>query len=483
MTTISKDIQSLYQNSDALDLSDLVKRKEVQPSELMEAAISLAEQFNPRINAIVSTDYDGARVRAAQSENTGLFAGVPYLAKDDTDVGGLRATYGSRFFYRHAQPATDDSEVIRRVRKSGMIPFGLTNAPEIGYASTTEPKLYGPTRNPWNPAYSSGGSSGGAAAAVAARIVPIAGGGDGGGSIRNPASACGLVGLKPSRGRIPTRPKIDSWHGCSVKACVSRTVRDTAAYLDAVSGACLGDPYTPPAPKSSFLDLSSQDPKRLRVGFATSLPCGTSFHAQVTAAIAHSARLLEKLGHDVEPYDFRFDYESAWLSRARISAVEAALLFRRAEERFGATLADDDVEPQTRALIEKGKTIDGVTHAADIDIIRRAGAEIAADLDQFDIFLSPVLSQPTLRLGESPNTVLEDPSKWLRTMAFMSLANMSGLPAISLPVQQAENGLPLGIQLTGRYGDEATLLQAANALEKQVGWDSRRPPILDHIEL
>ncbi|KWV55294.1 hypothetical protein AS026_37680 [Rhizobium altiplani] len=219
------------------------------------------------------------------------------------------------------------------------------------------------------------------------------------------------------------------------------------------------------------------------MGVATSLPCASPFHAEVTKAIAHTARLLEKLGHDVELYDFRFDYESPWRSRARISAVEAALFFQRAEERFRVSLADDDVEPQIRTLIEKGKIIDGVTHAADIDIIRRAGADVAADLDQFDVFLSPVLSQPTLRVGESPNTVLEDPSKWLATMAFMSLANMSGLPAIALPVQQSEHGLPLGIQLTARYGDETTLLQIANALEKQIGWDLRRPPILDDAEL
>lgn len=479
MTSVPEDIRLLYRNSDALTLSGLVKRKQIKPSELMEAAIAAAEKLNPVINAIVNTDYDGARARAAQCDSTGLFAGIPYLAKDQDGVAGLRTTNGSRFYHRHARVSAEDSEVIRRVRKSGAIIFGLTNTPENGYAPTTEPKLYGPTRNPWNLAFSSGGSSGGAAAAVAARIVPIAGGGDAGGSVRIPASACGLVGLKPSRGRVPTRPRVDRWHGCAVPACVSRTVRDTAAYLDAVSGFCVGDPYTPPSPSGSFLQLSSQPPRHLRVGFTTSLPSGPKLDNEIEASLTDTAGLLESMGHDVELYDLAFDYQACYQARRRISAVETALQFQRAEAEFGAALGDDDLEPPVRSLIEQGKAIDAVTHAMDIDTIRRTGAEIAETLAQFDAFLCPVLSRNTLRLGEAPNTAQTDPTKWLSIFAFLSPFNVSGLPALSLPIHQTPDGLPLGVQLVGRYGDEVTLLQIANALETQVRWDERQPPVLD----
>lgn len=480
MTNVSKDIQTLYRTNDALSLSALVRDKEVTASELMECAIAATEKLNPQLNAVVNTNYADARSRAAQCDSAGLFAGVPFLAKDlGTRVAGLRTTNGSRFFHRHARPATEDNEVIRRLRKSGMLPFGNTNVPEYGESGTTECKLYGPARNPWNPAYSPGGSSGGAASAVAARIVPIAGASDGGGSTRQPASWCGLVGLMPSRGRVPAYPGVDLWYGGSA-LCVSRSVRDTAAYLDAVSGPCAGDSYIPPRSPDSFLQLSSQEPKRLRIGFSTSLPFGNKLDSGNVTALAGTARLLESMGHNLEPYDLAFDIETCWQARARIRRVMAAFAVQAAEKTLGATLTDDDIEPFTRAFVEEGKTIDAVTHAKDIEIIRYAGRDIAAELAPFDAFLCPVFAGHTYLIGEWDTLYDTAPAEAkISTHAFLFPFNVSGLPAISLPFHELHDGLPMGVQLVARYGDEATLLQIANALERHTRWDQRQPSIVD----
>lgn len=483
MTSVSKDIQILYRSSDALALSALVKRKEVKASELMECAIAATEELNPVINAVVNTNYADARRRAAEHESAGLFAGVPFLAKDvGASVAGLRTTNGSRFFHRHAQPAKDDSEVIRRLRQSGMIPFGNTNVPEFGESGTTEPKLYGPTRNPWNRAFSPGGSSGGAAAAVAARIVPIAYASDSGGSTRAPASWCGVVGLLPSRGRVPVYPAVDLGYG-GAALCVSRTVRDTAAYLDAVSAPCAGDPYTPPRPVESFLELSSREPGRLRIGFSTSLPFGGKPDTEVLTSVTDTARLLQSMGHCVEPFDLTFDIETCWQARNRLSRVLRAVRIKQAEVALGATLEEDDVEPLIRAYIEEGKTIDAVTHAKDIETFRYAGRDIAAKLAPFDAFLCPVFARRPLRIGEW-DRIYQAGSDTLKISdhAFLVPFNVGGLPAISLPTHQFQDGLPLGVQLVGRYGDEATLLQIAHSLESQIRWDARQPPITFGVE-
>ncbi|MHC4049413.1 amidase [Bradyrhizobium sp. 25ACV] len=340
-------------------------------------------------------------------------------------------------------------------------------------------KTHGPSRNPWHKDFSTGGSSGGSAAAVAARIVPIAGASDRRGSIRLPASACGLVGLKPSRGRVPVCPDADRAHGSSVLGCVSRTVRDTAAYLDAVSGWCDGDPYTPPTPNASFLQLSSQDPRRLHIGFTTSLPFGYKLDGEVATSVADTARMLERMGHDVQPYDLTFDIEACCRANLRIIAVQAALQFQKAEAEFGVTLGGNDEEPWIRTCMQKTKSIDAVMHAMDIDLIRPAGRDIASKLARFDAFLCPVYPQRLFRIGEwGPLYDAESDSGKIALLAFLFPVNVSGLLAISLPVHESQDGLPMGVQLVGRYGDEATLLSVANVLERQVRWDERLPPIL-----
>lgn len=484
---VAKDILALYRANDALGLSDLVKRKEVKPSELMEAAIATAEEFNPAINALVSSDYITARKLAEQCGSAGIFAGVPFLVKDLSEyIAGFTTTHGSRFYHRHARPSATDSEAIRRARQAGMIPFGLTSTSEVGYAWTTEPALYGPTRNPWNPAFSTGGSSGGSAAAVAARIVPIASASDGGGSIRMPAGACGLVGLKPSRGRIPTYPSVSYGPSFAVLGCLSRTVRDTAAYLDAVSGPFIGDIHTPPTPDGSFLQLSQQDARRLRIGFTTALVSGRELDRAIAVAVNDTAKLLESMGHHVEQYDVSIYKETFRRAYGQIYEVETALRFQRDEEALGAKLAADDVEPMVRGAIESGKKIDAVTHARNIGTVRSAGHEIAAELAQFDAFLCPVFPRHIFRLGEY-NSLYEVESDARDASsrsdgAFLAPINISGLPAISLPTHLSQDGLPIGVQLVGHYGEEAVLLQLANALENAIHWEKRRPPIVDPVQ-
>ncbi|MDF0498954.1 amidase [Bradyrhizobium yuanmingense] len=475
---LSRDIRALYRASDALGLAKLIQRGEVTPSEVMEAAIAQAEAINPHINALVSWDYQLARSQARACEPNSKFSGVPYLEKNHgVHLSGFRTTNGSRFLHRLAPVAESDSDAVGRLRLAGMIPFGITNSPEMGLHWTTEPKVYGATLNPWDLAFSAGGSSGGAAAAVAARIVPVAGGSDGAGSIRVPASACGLIGLKPSRGRIP-----DPWQGSAmpgtVLGCLSRTVRDTAAYLDIVSGPRPGDYFTPPMRNESFLELSTREPNQLRVGLATSIASGFKIDAEIVACLNETARLLENLGHRIEPCEFSLDTEEWRAARARVVAVQLAQRFIVSEKALGARMLDDDVEPYTRSLIEKGKLVDAITFAGDVEMVRNSARDIARRLARYDVVLCPVYPTHIFRRGEGAYDAMSDEQK-VAFGEYLTAMNTCGAPAISLPVGVFRDGLPLGVQLVGRYGDEATLLQVATALEHQLRWHERQPPIIE----
>ena len=291
---------SEYGRFDGLGLAQLVAKKDVSPTELLEEAIARAEKLNPALNAIIYKFYDSARAVAAGALPQGPFTGVPFLYKDIFAlVQGTPTRQGSRFFPPF--PADHDSYLTTRFKKAGLVAFGKTNVPEFGLLPTTEGKLYGPAHNPWNLAYSTGGSSGGSAAAVAAGIVPLAHANDGGGSIRIPSSCCGLVGLKPSRGRISCGPDLsDAVDGLAIDLAVSRSVRDTAAALDVAAGYEPGDPYCAPAGPASYLDASRQKPKRLRIAFAKSRIDGKSMHPDCIAAVEHAAKLCADLGHHVE---------------------------------------------------------------------------------------------------------------------------------------------------------------------------------------
>ena len=288
-----------YSNYDGLALADLVKKRKIRPAELVEAAIERIERHNPELNAVVFKAYDEARAKAA-AKLSGSFAGVPTLLKDILgDRKGWPTRSGARFV--PVVPSAFDATLVARLEGAGLIPLGKTNVPEFGIVPLTEPKLYGPARNPWNLNYSTGGSSGGSAAAVAAGIVPLAHANDGGGSIRIPASCCGLVGLKPTRGRNPLGPMFgDIFGGLLAEHVVSRSVRDTAAALDATAGPEIGDPYAAPPAPDSYLAATKRKPKKLRVAFATKRFDGGAFDPECKAATEAAAKLCEKLGHRVE---------------------------------------------------------------------------------------------------------------------------------------------------------------------------------------
>ena len=292
---VTDSLLKTYADSDALDLVGLVRGGQVSPAELVEAAITLVERLNPALNAVIHRLYDMARAQAQTVDRSAPFAGVPFLLKELASSWTGAPNTNSCFYLRDVV-ADSDTEVVRRMKAAGLVLVGKSNAPENGWSITTEPKLYGVTKNPWKEGITPGGSSGGAAAAVASRMVPIAEASDGAGSIRIPASCCGIVGLKPSRGRVSLAPFGDYWYGGAYFLCCSRSVRDTAAYLDAVAGALPGDPYTPPVPDASWLSLSARAPKRLRIGFTVTPPNGTAIDPEVKAAVLATVATLERLG-------------------------------------------------------------------------------------------------------------------------------------------------------------------------------------------
>src|SRR5690349_466196 len=302
MAAVTDSLLKTYAESDALGLAGLVRSKEVSPAELVEAAATLIDRLNPELNAVIHRLYDMGRAAAATIDRDAPFAGVPFLLKELASSWTGAPNTNSSVYFKDVV-STFGTEAVRRMKAAGLNLVGKSNAPENGWSISTEPKLYGATRNPWKADITAGGSSGGTAAAVAARMVPIGEASDGAGSIRIPASCCGVVGLKPSRGRVTSAPFGDFWYGGAYFLCCSRTVRDTAAYLDALSGALPGDPYTPPTPDESWLTLSARAPKKLRIGFSVTPPNGTPIGAEPKAAVLAAVKALEALGHHVEEHD------------------------------------------------------------------------------------------------------------------------------------------------------------------------------------
>lgn len=477
MAAITDSLLKTYTESDALGLAGLVKRGEVAPAELVEAAITTIERLNPSLNAVIHRLYDMARAQAATVDKTAPFAGVPYLLKElASSWTGAPLTNSCRYMKDFV--ADSDSEVVRRIKAAGLVLVGKSNAPENGWSITTEPKLYGTTKNPWQDGVTSGGSSGGAAAAVASRMVPIAEASDGAGSIRVPASCCGIVGLKPSRGRVSLAPYGDYWYGGAYFLCSSRTVRDTAAYLDAVAGALPGDAYTPPVPGDSWLNLSMQSPKRLRIGFTVTPPNGTAIDAEVKATVLATVAALQRLGHDVEEHDMPLDADAAWKTYTDMTNVQTAATFGFLETLVGRPVTPADVEPVTWAVIQRGRATGGIKHVNDVEQLRLIGRDIVTDLNAYDIFITPTLTQLPRPLGyyDMSETDLDRyNAKWADAV-FNFPFNICGLPAISLPLGASSSGIPIGVQCIGRYGDEATVLALSTQLEQAMPWKDRRPP-------
>ena len=487
-----------YAKYDAVGLAELVRHREVTASELTETTLARMDEVNPRINAVIHRYDKKARASAAGVLPEGPFLGVPFLVKNllDGALFGTPLTMGSRALRDYIAP--HDSELVARYRRAGVVFAGTTNSPELGLLGTTEPELHGPTRNPWNLTYSSGGSSGGAAAAVAAGIVPVAHGGDGGGSIRIPASACGLFGLKPTRGRLPMGPDAsDSWNGFVVPHVISRSVRDSAAFLDVAQGADIGAPYVAPEPERPFLEEVGRSSGRLRIAFITRSILGQSTHPDCIAACEDAARLVSSLGHSVEEASLPILAEEARLAYLTVVAACTAADVTSIAQLLGKQLRPEHFEASTWFMKEIGEAFS----AADLERARitigRVSRAVAGFYSKYDVMMTPTLAYPPVQIGEldlkpieraglavlravKPKFMLkrvlvELASTMLEKTSNTMLFNMTGQPAMSVPLFWSAAGLPIGIQFAGRFGDEATLLRLAAQLEQERPWAERRP--------
>jgi len=465
---------------DATAQADLVRSREVQPRELVEAAIRRIERLNPTLNAVVTPMFDDALERASGPLPDGPFTGVPFVLKDLTaQQAGVRYTEGSAFLADNV--STHDQELVVRQRRAGLVVVGKTNAPEFGILPTTEPRLFGPTRNPWATGHTSGGSSGGTAAAVASGMVPMGHGNDGGGSIRIPASCCGLFGLKPTRARNPMGPATgDTLGGLACEHALTRSVRDSAALLDATHGPDAGDPYWAPPVARPFIEEVGADPGRLRIAVTTAAATGVPVHDDCVRAVRETAALCEELGHEV--FDFAADdVDGSALSDAFLTLYVAGVTASIAgwAQATGRTATEADFEPLTWAMREMGATRSPADYLLATGYLQRFSRQVARWYDGFDVWLTPVLAEPPLPLGtfdappDQPLLPLLRAGAWV---PFTPIANITGQPAMSVPLHWNDAGLPIGSHFVGRFGDEATLLRLAAQLERARPWADRRPP-------
>jgi amidase len=469
-----------YEQYDALGLADLVRRGKVTPENLLEAAIERVEARNPAVNAVVMKLYDYGRRTIADGLPAGPFRGVPFLMKDLTaSVAGVRMTRGSRFFADTPPPAAD-SEHVSRLKQAGLVIFGRTNTCEVGLSLTCEPQLYGPTHNPWDLSRISGGSSGGAAAAVGARMLPMAHATDGFGSIRAPAACCGLVGLKPTRARNTMAPYTgEALGGLAAEHAVTLSVRDCAALLDATAGSGAGDPYFALPPARPFLQEVSTDPGRLRIAYTTVTPNGAAVEADSLRALHDTAALCAELGHQVE--EANPDIDGALVVPTFLTIASANTVVNLASHpSAGRPPRENEVERVTWATGRMGEKVSGADYVRAIHTAHRLGRQMAAFHARFDVLLTPGLASVPVKLGWI-DMMLEDVDEyWRRVFAFSPFTvwfNLTGQPALMLPLAHSQDGLPLAVQLVARHGGEATLFRLAAQLEKARPWFDRRPPI------
>ena len=491
-----------YDQLDGLAMAALVRTGQLTPADLCAAAIARAEAVNPKLNAVVYPLYEQARRRAAAGLPAGPFGGVPFLLKDfGAQYTGAPHTSGSRAL-RNFVP-TEDAELVCRWQAAGLNIMGKTNTPEFALMGVTEPALHGPTRNPWHLGHTPGGSSGGAAAAVAAGIAPVAGAGDGGGSIRIPAACCGLFGLKPSRGRVPTGPEQgEKWQGAAVEHVLSRSVRDSAALLDATQGPDVGAPYFLPNPARPYLEEASRAPGRLRIGFSLGHPLGSALHPECATAVREAARLLESLGHDVAEVPLPFDGRAVATAFLMLYFGETGASIAALAKVLGRPARPRDVEPTTWLLGLLGRTYT----AADFAAARHTWNDSARRMGRFhqtyDLLLTPTLATPPVRIGELQPKPLEQTllkvvntfglgglirrsgiveklaEQSLEKTPYTQVANLTGQPAMSVPLHWTADGLPCGVQFIASLGAEDVLFRLAGQLEQAQPWFDKRPALV-----
>ncbi|MFT3924136.1 MAG: amidase [Myxococcales bacterium] len=491
-----------YAALDAVAMAALVAAGKVSASELLEAAIARAELVNPRLNAIVIPMHAIARERAA-GPLAGSFAGVPFLLKDlYQDYAGVLSTSGCGAYRRAGYVPRRHSVLVERWLAAGLVMFGRTNTPEFGGKGITEPHAWGATRNPWQLSRTPGGSSGGAAAAVAAGVVPMAGASDGGGSIRIPAAYTGLFGFKPGRGRTPTGPEMgEALHGAAMNHVLTRTVRDSATMLDATHGPESGSITRLAAPARPYAEEVQREPGRMRIAFSTRSPLGTDVHADAVRAIERTAHTLEGLGHHVEEAEPELDGRA--LARDFCSIWFAQLALQVQLARTSLRAINEDFELDTLAIEAIGKARSAVSYAESYVNWTHYSFQLSEFLRSYDVYMTPTQALPPARVGEqttprwaeqlmrvgSPlgllrlvplaaKTIEETTLNNLAAVPFTQLANVTGVPAMSLPLAQFADGLPLGVQFMAEHGEEGRLFGLAGQLERALPWHTRRPAVV-----
>jgi amidase len=491
--------QADYLAHDATGLARLVRTGEVSASELLEAAIARAEQVNPALNAIVTPFYDVARERARRPLQ-GPLAGVPFLLKDlFQGYEGIPCSSGNAALKRTRYTASCHAEITRRWLAGGLVPFGMTNTPEFGAKGITEPAAWGAARNPWRREHTPGGSSGGSAAAVAGGIVPAAGANDGGGSIRIPASYTGLFGLKPGRGRTPSGPDVgEVMHGASMNHVLTRSVRDCAALLDLTHGPELGSWSQIAPPERPYCQQIEREPGRLRIAFSVHSPLGMEVDVEAVRAVERAAHLLESLGHeltvatpDIDGARLASDFLHMWYAHCAASV--------RATRRLTGC-GPGEFEPDTLALAAMGSSLRAVDY---VEVYQRFSGyirKLAEFHTRYDLLVTPTVAAPAPRIGEvrtpawleelmrqsfklglsrllplAARAVDQQALANLRHVPFTQLANLTGVPAMSVPLHICANGLPLGVQFVAGHGGEGVLLALAAQLERAQPWPHLPP--------
>lgn len=466
---------------DAIAQAELVHRGELQPVDLVDEAIERLEKLDTELNAVVFRDLDRARDAASRLDPALPFAGVPILVKDlFTDVAGLPSTCGSAWL--RDRVSRHDQTYVARLKRAGFVVLGKTRTPEFGMQPTVESRAYGTTRNPWAVDRSPGGSSGASAAAVASGMVPVAHGNDAGGSLRIPAAACGVFGLKPTRGRNPEGPAVgESLGGLAVEHVLTRSVRDSAALLDVTSGPALGDPYWTQPHEGTWLAETQRDPGRLRVAVTRRTPEDRPVDPACLAALEDTVALLESLGHHVFERDLDELTPAVGSAIGRMYGSVVDWCVRMFTEELGRPPEPGELEPLTRLYWERSRSVTGGELLQAQTTIHRFGRAVAGAMTEFDAWLSPTLATLPPLLGAMQASE-EDPTVAERvSAAFVAFplvaANLAGAPAMSVPLWWTPGGLPVGVHLMGRYGDEATLLRLAAQLERAQPWADRWPPV------
>lgn len=467
---------SEYLAHDAIGLAELIASREVAAGEVMRACLDRLEAVNPKVNAVTQIYAEEALAAADAGRARGPLAGVPFLLKDlGAQMAGKVTTGGSNVL--PDTPAVADNALTAQFKAAGLIIAGKTNTPEFGLEPVTEPIRFGPTRNPWNLDRTAGGSSGGASAAVAAGIVPAAHASDGGGSIRIPASASGLFGLKPTRGRVSFAPADEGWGGFSISHAVTWTVRDSAALLDAICHPQPGDPYWQSPPANSFLSEVGRDPGKLRVGYSAGALAAPAIDPECADAVRQAALLCESLGHHVEEAALPAGYAQVGQAGGTVIAASVAGMLDTVGEQRGRPVVEADVEPVTWATYERGKAISGAAYVRALQTAHAFGRTMGDFFERYDILLMSTLGSPAIPIGH----LRCDPSEYAtRLFAFMpntQAFNISGQPAMSVPLSMSTDGLPIGLQFVARAGEDALLFRLASQLERARPWIGRRPAI------